>query len=175
MISRLKEIEAPFVSTSRVPNVSDINFIEIDNVYGAKLAVEHLIQLGHRRIGVIKGPNHLASSSDRSKGYCDVLTSHNIPYDACLVQEGHTSIESGNQAMSILMRMNSDMTAVFVSSDLMAIGAIGAVNQAGKNVPHDISVVGYDGIPLAGSLNPALTTIDQHASEKGAYAAQKTD
>ncbi|MHC1762256.1 MAG: LacI family DNA-binding transcriptional regulator [Negativicutes bacterium] len=172
MISRLKEIGAPFVSTSRVPNVPDINFVEIDNVRGAELAVRHLIQLGHRRIGVIKGPNHLTSSVDRFKGYCDTLASNNISFDDHLVEEGNSSIESGYGAMSALMKMNPDMTAVFVASDLMAIGAIGAVTQTGKKVPEDISVVGYDGIPLAGSLNPALTTIDQHASEKGAYAAK---
>ena len=172
MISRLKEIGAPFVSTSRVPNVPDINFVEIDNVHGAELAVEHLIQLGHTRIGVIKGPKHLASSFDRLHGYCAMLAKHGIPFDERLLQDGHSTVESGYEAMSVLLKQNPDMTAVFVSSDLMAIGAIGAVTQAGKKVPRDISVVGYDGIPLAGSLNPALTTIDQHASEKGAYAAK---
>ena len=173
MISRLNEIQAPFVSTSRVPNVPDIKFVEIDNVHGAELAVEHLIQLGHRRIGAINGPtNHLASSTDRFNGYCATLARHNIPIDKNLVEPGNNSIGNGYDAMRALMKRNPDMTAVFVASDLMAIGAINAVNQVGKSVPEDISVVGYDGIPLAGSLNPALTTIDQHASEKGAYAAK---
>ncbi len=173
MIGRIREIGAPFVSTSRVPNVPDINFVEINNVHGAELAVEHLIQLGHRRIGVIKGPNHLASTVDRFDGYCATLARHGIPFENSFVDEGNSSIQNGFDAMSRLITRNSDMTAVFVASDLMAIGAIGALTQAGKNVPRDFSVVGYDNIPLAESLNPALTTIDQHASTKGAYAAKK--
>ena len=172
MINRLKEIGAPFVSTSRMPNAPDMNFVEIDNVHGAKLAVEHLVQLGHKKIGVIRGASHLTSSIDRLTGYCATLADHDIPFDKNLVQDGHSTIESGFEAMSALMTRNPDMSAVFVASDLMAIGAIGAVTQTGKKVPHDISVVGYDGIPLAGSLNPALTTIDQHAYEKGTYAAK---
>ena len=171
MISRIQEIGAPFVSTSRVPNVPDIKYVEVDNCYGASLAVEHLIELGHRRIGVINGPNQLASSSDRFAGYCSTLQRHNIPYDERLVQEGYSAIEGGYKAMNKLM-VNEDMTAVFVASDLMAIGVMSAINQAGKKVAEDISVVGFDNIPLAGSLNPSLTTIDQHASEKGAFAAR---
>lgn len=171
MLDRLKEIGAPFVSTSRIPQVSDINFVEVDNVHGAYLAVEHLIRLGHRRIGIIKGHNVLASSADRFSGYCAALANHHIEYDETLVREGAASIDSGHAAMLSLLR-HTDLTAVFVGSDLMAIGAIGAVTQFGKTVPDDISMVGFDNIPLAGSLNPPLTTVDQQACNKGELAAK---
>ena len=170
MVDRLKEIGAPFVSTSRIPHVPDINFVEVDNMLGASLAVEHLIQLGHKRIGVIKGHNLLASSSDRFAGYCAALKQNNIAFDETLVREGAASIDSGHDAMLSLLQ-NTDVTAVFVGSDLMAIGAIGAAAQAGKCVPDDISIVGFDNIPLAGSLNPPLTTVDQQACNKGRLAA----
>ena len=171
MVTRLQEIGAPFVSTSKIPNLPDVPVIEVDNFHGASLAIEHLIALGHRRIGAIKGINLLASSVDRFAGYCAVLQKHGIEVDGRLVVEGRTSIESGHTAMQELMK-NTDMTAVFAASDLMAIGAIGAAVEAGKNVPRDISVVGYDNIPLAGLLSPSLTTIDQHASIKGGYTAK---
>ncbi|MDR3590192.1 MAG: LacI family DNA-binding transcriptional regulator [Negativicutes bacterium] len=171
IVTRIREIDAPFVSTSRVPYLPDIHFVEVDNFYGASLAVEHLIQLGHRRIGIIKGHDLLTSSSDRFAGYCATLKKYDIPYDARLVQDGYASIDSGYKAMSNLL-VNSDLSAVFVSSDLMAIGAIGAVSQTGRRVPDDISVVGFDNIPLAGSLNPPLTTVDQQACLKGRLAAE---
>ncbi len=172
MLDRIQEMGAPLVSTSRVPGMRGVPSIEVDNVYGGSLAIEHLINLGHRRIGVIKGPSQLASSSDRFAGYCQTLARHGIPVDEALVAHGYTSIESGYQATETLLRNNTDMTAVFAASDLMAIGVISAINQAGLSVPDDISVVGYDNIPLAGSLNPPLTTVDQHADEKGACAAR---
>lgn len=169
IIDRIRELDMPLVSTSKIPGVKDIRYVDVDNVHGARMAVEHLVSLGHRRIGFINGPSVLASSEDRLKGYCSVLSDHGIPYDANLVRIGDTSIGSGHKAMESLLN-TQDISAVFVASDLMAVGVIGAINEHGKNVPNDISVVGFDDIPLAGALNPPLTTIRQFAYEKGAVA-----
>lgn len=170
MVDRLTEIGAPFVSTARIPQAPGIHFVEVDNVHGAFLAVEHLIRLGHRRIGMIKGHNVLASSEDRFTGYRAALERYRIAYDEVLIREGAASIDSGHAAMLDLLR-HTDATAVFAGSDLMAIGAVGAAAQLGKSVPGDVSVIGFDNIPLAGSLNPPLTTIDQQACAKGEIAA----
>lgn len=171
VIQRLNELEIPFVATSRMPGVSDINYVCIDDFYGACLAMEHLISLGHRQIGFISGPRILASSEDRLAGYKYTLEKYNIPYNDNFVGEGDTSIASGQREMLKLMD-NKGLTAVFAGSDLMATGAIRAINEAGKSVPEDISVVGFDDIPLVGFLNPPLTTIKQYTFEKGQIASK---
>lgn len=171
VIEHLKELSIPFIATSRMPDVSDINYICIDDFNGACLAVEHLILLGHRRIGFINGPSTLASSEDRLEGYRTTLTRYGIPYEEKMVKVGDTSIASGNEAMSELLR-NHDITGVFVASDLMAAGAISAINDLNLSVPEDFSIVGFDDIPLAGYLNPPLTTLRQNTYEKGRLATK---
>jgi len=171
IINRIRELEIPIVATSKMPGVKDIRYVDVDNYHGARLAVEHLISLDHRKIGFINGPGILASSEDRLKGYCSVLADNSIPYDPNLVRVGDTSIGSGHRAMLSLLN-TQDISAVFVASDLMAVGVIGAINENGMSVPGDISVVGFDDIPLAGALNPPLTTIRQFACDKGAMATE---
>jgi LacI family transcriptional regulator len=161
----------PVVATSRILNVEGVSYIDIDNVYGATLAVEHLVSQGHRNIGFINGPEILQSSKDRFLGYLNTLKKHNIPFKDNLVKIGDTSIISGYKSMKELL-WEKDLTAVFVASDLMAVGVINAINEVGKKVPDDLSIVGFDDIPLAGDLNPPLTTIRQYAFEKGELSAR---
>lgn len=167
----ISDLGIPYVATSRVPEHPDMNYIYTDDIQGASLAMEHLISLGHRRIGFIYGPEILASSRDRLEGYRRTLAKYNIPYDESLVKVGDTSICSGYKAMSEFLKQG-DITAVFVSCDLMAVGVINAINEAGMRVPDNFSVVGYDDIPLAGALNPPLTTVNQFAFKKGVLAAR---
>lgn len=166
IFNEIKDIEIPVVSTSKVVDAEGINYIDTDNIRGASLAVEHLISLGHRRIAFINGPDILASSKDRLAGYMSMLEKYDITYDPNIVKYGEPSIISGYKAMEQILK-EEDVSAVFVSSDLMAVGVINAINNAGKTVPGDISVIGFDDIPLAGDLNPPLTTVRQHACEKG--------
>lgn len=167
----ISNLGVPCVATSKVPGIPDMYCIDTDDVQGACLAMEHLVSLGHRRIGYINGPEILASSRERLEGYRKTLAKYNIPYDESLVKAGDTSIGSGYKAMTELLK-ESDITAVFVSCDLMAVGALNAINGAGMKVPDNISVVGYDDIPLAGALNPPLTTVNQFAFKKGVLAAR---
>ena len=171
VIDQIKELGTPFVATSRMPGVNDINFIYNDDYNGACLAVEHLIQLGHRRIGMINNSSVMASSEERHDGYRDTLKKHGMPYEEKLVIVGDTSIPSGYDAIQKLLR-EKDITGVFVAGDLMAAGAISAINEAGLKVPEDISIVGYDDIPLAGYLHPPLTTVRQNPYEKGRHAVK---
>jgi len=170
IIHKLTEIEAPFVATSKIPGEQNIKYVDIDNFYAAALAMEHLISLGHRRIGLIIGPPVLTSSEERMSGYISTLKKYNIPYKGNLVRQGNGSIESGYAAMGELL--NEELTAVFVTCDTMAMGAIKAIKEKNKVVPRDISIVGFDDIPLAQILDPPLTTIKQPAYEKGASAAR---
>ena len=171
VIQQLKKLKIPFVATSRMPKVMDINHVCIDDFNGACLATEHLISLGHRRIGFINGPSILASSEDRLAGYKNTLEKYNIPYDGNIVGNGDTSIESGHRVMQRFLK-NEVLTAVFAASDLMALGAISAITESNRSVPEDISIVGFDDIPLSGFLSPPLTTIRQLAYEKGCIATK---
>lgn len=171
VIEQLRELGTPFVSTSKMPGVNDINFIYNDDYNGACLAIEHLIQLGHRRIGLITNLSVLASSEERLDGYRTTLKKYGIPFDEKIVFYGDTSISSGYESMQKLLR-EKDVTSVFVAGDLMAAGAISAINEENLRVPEDISIVGFDDIPLAGYLNPPLTTLRQHPFDKGRLAVQ---
>lgn len=172
IIQSLFEVKAPFVATAKITGEKDMISVDVDNYYGATLAVEHLISLGHRRIGFVGKPS-LTSSQDRLSGYKDVLRKYNIPYDERLVQIPETSsVKSGYIAMNEMLNSEVKPTAVFLANDVMAVGAVNAVRENGKSVPEDISIVGFDDIPMAGFVNPPLTTIRQPAFEKGVRAAK---
>lgn len=166
IIQQLEKLEIPFVSISRMPGRADIHYICTDDFDGASKVVAHLARLGHNKIAYINGPKSMASSNDRLDGYRFELNRNKIPYRPEFIVEGDTSINSGHTCMQKLLKLEG-ITAVFVASDLMAIGAIQAIEEAGKHVPDDYSIVGFDDIPLAGFLNPPLTTIHQDAFEKG--------
>lgn len=172
VIRQLEEMEMPFVSSSRMPGRPDIHHVCTDDILAAEMAIRHLTDLGHRRIGFINGPFALASSEDRMVGYFRTLESAGFEARREWVREGDTSVFSGRRAMAELIR-ETDVTAVFTASDLMAIGAIQAVQEAGKRVPEDYSIIGFDDIPLAEFLNPPLTTIHQDTFEKGRIATRK--
>lgn len=167
---KLAEIEAPFVTTSKMPGAGDIRYVDIDNIYGSTLAMEHLISMGHRRIGLIIGSPILTSSEERLEGYSAVLKKYGIPFDSNLVRRGDGSIESGYEAM--LELLGEELTAVFVTCDTMAMGAVRAIKEKGKKVPDDISLVGFDDIPVAQIMDPPLTTVKQPAYQKGKCAAK---
>jgi DNA-binding LacI/PurR family transcriptional regulator len=173
IIDSLKKIDAPFVLTCRMARqTNDFIYVDADNYGGAKLAVEHFIALGHRKIGLIKnGSGMLSSSEERFQGYCETLSNNNIPYDASLVKTGATSLESGYNAMIELLDNENRPTAVFVAADVMAIGAFRAIKERKLRIPEDISIVGFDDIPEAAFMDPPLTTIRQPAFIKGKKAA----
>jgi LacI family transcriptional regulator len=172
IIRSLFEANAPFVSTSMIPEEKEMVYVDVDNFYGATLAMEHLISLGHKRIGFIGKPK-LTSSVERLNGYKTVLEKHAIPYDESLVTISEmATIEGGCDATARLLGNPDPPTAVFLVNDMMAIGAVKAAQLNGLNVPKDLSIVGFDDIPLAESVTPAITTVRQPAFEKGVRAAR---
>ena len=146
--------------------------IRIDNEAAAKIATEHLISLGHKRIGKITGPAENQLSRDRLAGYRAALEAAGLTYDEELVVEGSFDVESGHAAMTRLLDMKNPPTAVFSSSDEMAIGALKAAREHGLKVPEDLSLVGFDGIRFADFCDPPLTTVVQPNVEIGAAAAR---
>lgn len=170
LLTELIKTDIPIVSLSKVPYEANILTISTNDYRGAELATEHLINLGHRKIAFINGPRSLISNQERLKAYETVLARHGIAYRSELVTEREVSVENGFRAMDTFLKTENP-SAVFASGDIMAIGAIDAIRRTGRRVPEDISVVGYDNIPMSGYLSPSLTTIDQFGYKKGRLAA----
>jgi DNA-binding LacI/PurR family transcriptional regulator len=146
--------------------------VDVDNEAGARLAVEHLLALGHRRIACItNAPTAYTAASERVAGYREALAAAGIDEEPGMIAEGAFDAQSGHRAMAdILSRSTPD--AIFVASDVVAIGAIAGLREAGLSVPGDVSVVGFDAIPLAAYLDPPLTTISLPAHDLGRAAGR---
>jgi len=149
-----------------------VGHVTTDNIEGAKTAVNHLIQLGHRHIAMINGHQEAAVSKERFSGYMLALQEANIKYDPALVYNGEFSEEGGNETMELILRDHPEVTAIFSASDLMALGAMKTLEQKGVKSPETISIVGYDDITIANYCSPKLTTIRQEKYELGYQAAQ---
>lgn len=143
-----------------------------DNVAGAKLAVEHLYELGHRRIATMTGLLDTPPGLDRLQGYREALQERRLAYRDEYVAYCDFYVDSGSRAMEELLQLSEPPTAVFAASDLTAIGAMRTCASAGVRVPEDISFVGYDDIPLADHIQPSLTTIRQGKVNLGAQGGR---
>jgi len=144
--------------------------IRIDNVAAAQKAMNHLVSLGHERIGIVLGPSDSPLTIDRLKGYKLALKEHKLPFDKRLVVSGDFSLGSGRRAVASLSAVNKPPTAIFCCNDEMAIGAMHRVKTDGFRVPEDISIIGFDDIEFASYVDPALTTISQPTEELGKVA-----
>ena len=141
--------------------------VDCDNISGSRQATQHLLQLGRKRIALIGGCEGSPETILRYQGYAESLQKAGLPLDPALVSYGSYSSSSGYNRMTDLLAQNHDIDAVFACSDLIAFGAISAIRESGRCVPHDISVVGFDDIPLTEHSDPPLTTISQNISKAG--------
>jgi DNA-binding LacI/PurR family transcriptional regulator len=168
----LFEQGAPIVLTGRLPGY-DLPCVDADNYQGAALATEHLIELGHRRIGLItNAPFVYLASQERHEGYHDALETAELLYDPSLVREGYFTAESGYQAMTELLEMAEPPTAVFVASDVVALGAMQAVKDNGRRIPQDVAIVGFDDVSIARYIEPHLTSVHLPAYDLGRQAGE---
>jgi len=142
----------------------------LENRSGARLAVEHLLALGHRRIAFLAGTSHTGQSAEREKGYKDALRAAGIRVDPALVVGGAFNQAGGNAATRQLLDLKRAPTAIFAANDEMAYGAIDAIHSRGLKVPGDISVIGFDDIPLSCHVFPPLTTMRQPLADLAARA-----
>jgi DNA-binding LacI/PurR family transcriptional regulator len=169
-LERVEEAGVPIVSigSGRVPGI----VVDVDNRQGGYDATQHLIEHGHRAIATIKGPAEWPSTDARHEGYRAALADAGLPYDESLVEQADDwGLESGRAAAARLCAKGTECTALFAHSDLIALGAIRELRLAGKAVPRDVSVVGYDDLPVAPYMDPPLTTVHQPMEELGALAA----
>jgi LacI family transcriptional regulator len=158
-IIRLHQEGLPVMLMGQLPG-SGLPFVDIDAVSGSALAVKHLIEQNHRHIGLITNAAlEYTSAQQRRQGYLNSLKQAGIEPDDSLMQAGNYTSASGFTAMQKLLEVSPRLTAVFVASDVVALGAIRAIKQAGLRIPQDIAVVGFDNIPMADYYDPPLTTV----------------
>lgn len=170
-LPRLKAEGFPVVLLGQLPG-SGIPFVDVDNVGAARPAVNHLLGLGHRRIGMItNAPLEYTAARDRLVGYRRALEEAGLDFDERLVRYGDFREESGRVAMCELLDLAERPSAVFVASDLVAFGALVAIKERGLTTPDEIALVGFDDVRLAHYVDPPLTTVRLPAYELGYGAA----
>jgi DNA-binding LacI/PurR family transcriptional regulator len=161
----------PIVCLDRDIDSPAVPLVQVDNRLGARIATEHLLSLGHTRIAHITGAR-LRISEERVAGYREALADAGIAPDPRLVAVGSFSEEGGYEATRALLESGTEFTALFAANDLSAVGALNAISTSGRRVPDDISVVGFDDVPLAAFTAPPLTTIHQPAEEIAQQATE---
>lgn len=169
----LYEEGVPVMLMGQMPHTK-MPFVDVNATAGAEAAVRHLLSLGHRRIGMItNAPLNYTSAQQRRSGYCQALESAGLIVDTSFIQEGNYTPTSGFTAMKALLDISPPITAVFVASDVVAIGAMLAIKRAGLRIPADIAIVGFDDIPLAEFFDPPLTTVHLPAYGLGLAAGER--
>lgn len=170
----LSEQDYPFVGLGYSEGTSCPCAVHANDREGARTATHHLLAKGHRTIGIVNGPSSgaVVATGERLIGYQQALSEAGLPFDPALMVYGDYTRASGQAAAEQLLRLPAPPTAIFALNDRMAIGAIRAIQAAGRRVPEDMAVVGFDDIPSAADFNPALTTVRQPSKEVGQVAAQ---
>jgi len=164
-IRALEEADIPVVVMGYIPE-STLHSVDVDNFGAAREAVEHLVRLGHRQIACITNAAlPYTSAVQRLDGYRRALEVAGVPYDPELVRQGDFETQSGYKQMKSLLDSGKKFSAVFVASDAVALGAYNAIREAGLTIPHDLSLVGFDDLPLSSFISPTLTTVRMPASE----------
>ncbi len=164
--------DRPFVFVNRVFSNCIENCVGPGDFQGAQMATQHLVNLGHRRIGYINGMKDWIESQNRLSGYEDVLQKNGIAVDEGLIRQGDWGVDSGYRAAEELLALKDRPTAIFTANDIMALGAIYAIQAAGLSIPRDIALVGYDDRDFAAWIRPALTTLRMPSFEMGQAAAR---
>jgi LacI family transcriptional regulator len=172
-IERLAAERTPFVLVNRHTDPMTVNSVVPDDYRGATAAVEHLFSLGHRRIAHIAGSDEVSTGYLRRQAYCDTLRRLGAPVDPRLIVEGSFRESGGYEGMRALLALDEPPTAVFAANDLAALGAIHAIAEAGRHVPDDISVVGFNDLFHATYITPRLTTMRVPDRQMGASAVKR--
>ncbi|MFC6085932.1 LacI family DNA-binding transcriptional regulator, partial [Sphaerisporangium aureirubrum] len=172
-VTRLRTIEAPFVVIDQFGGYDpDIPTIGATNWAGGFTATEHLIELGHRRIGVITGPHDVRCSLERLDGYRAALRRAGLPVDENLVQQGDFYAGGGRRGTAALLDLADPPTAVFAGSDQQASGVYEEAHARGLRIPDDLSVVGFDDTEVCEWMSPRLTTVRQPLAQMAVLAVR---
>lgn len=166
-IAYMQEHNFPFVVFGRNTSQHGFHWIDVDGAYGVRLAVQHLADLGHRRIGYLAPPSEQSLSEQRWAGFLQGMQEHDLPIDGDLVFEGDFTERTGQLGTHYLLSHTDPPTAIICNNDRMAFGAMREIQSRGLAVGDDVSVIGFDDIALARYSHPALTTIQQPVQEIG--------
>jgi LacI family transcriptional regulator len=163
--------EIPFVLVNRTVDRSGVNAVIVDEDFGIRSVIDHLLQLGHTRIAHVAGPQHTSTGFRRAKVLADYLQIHG--HDTGLVEPtDRFSIEEGKRAFRKLRAMDDAYTAVVAGNDLLALGCMDAMTELGLTVPEDVSITGYDDMLFLERMSPALTTVLVPKYEMGSQATK---
>lgn len=169
----LEQAGIPYVVIKRRIPGRKMNYVNSDDVAGARMAAAHLLELGHRRIGFVCAKPYVTFSQERLAGYKAALEDHGLEVEGELIRtEPHFTQEMGYRAARSLLELPEPPTALFVASDTMAVGGYEAVQELGYRIPNDVSIVGYDDVALAAALMPPLTTVRTSFYEFGQLSSQ---
>lgn len=171
-IEELAKTKFPFILVNHKNNSDKINYVDSCNIKGAKLAVEHLYKLGHKKIAFVTGEMHETNAIDRFNGFKKAMRDFGLQFRKEWIITGDFSKEKAYEACGKLFGSSTLPTAIFCSDDYMAIGVMNRTGELGLSVPKDISVIGFDDIELSSYIKPALTTIRQPIYEIGKKAAE---
>jgi len=166
-IAYLVEQGFPFVAFGRSDLEAEFPYLDVDGEVGLRQLTQYLIDLGHRRIAYLNAPPNLMFASHRLEGYRAALVANHVPFDEYLIAVGELTEHSGYAVGRDLLTRDERPTAIIACNDLMALGIISAAQSLGLAVGHDVSVAGFDDIPLAEHAHPPLTTVRQPIYEIG--------
>jgi LacI family transcriptional regulator len=169
-LKALNEADVPVVVVDQRGVFPQYPSVASDNYEGARLAVQHLVELGHTRIAFISGDERLTAAQDRARGFNDAMRQQGLRPEASLTAIGRFSQAMGFKAASHLLKLKRPPTAIFAANDLSAFGAIAAAHELGMRVPDDVSIIGFDDVPMASQVYPPLTTIRQPLQQMGRSA-----
>lgn len=172
LAEKFSKIQTPLVYINKGPDGPD-HVTALDNRLGGKLATEHLLQQGYRRIGIITGPSSWWEAQERLNGWREVVHAAGYSNIESLIVEGDWNPPSGDIGLHTLLDRDPEMDAVFSSNDQMALGALQAARRLGLDIPEDLGIVGFDDIPEAAYFYPPLTTVQQDTRRLGAVAVER--
>lgn len=167
LLDELPRVGLPAVLSGRPPRPTSLPYVDADNVAGARSAVAHLAARGCRRIGTITGTLDLPAGADRLEGFRQGLAAADLPEDVDLEVAGDFTSEAGRRGVAQLLEKAPDLDGIFAASDLMAVEAMRALEAAGRCVPDDVAVIGFDDSVVAASATPPLTSVHQPVEEIG--------
>src|SRR5256714_5254899 len=168
----LRHQGVPYVLVNRFSDESHDAFVGSDDLVGGRLATEHLVELGHRRIGHLAGKPTVSTGVMRRRGYLVALADRGIAADPRLIVESGYTEEGGARAAERLLALPDRPTGIFAVTDMTAVGAFGAARRLGLRIPEEVAIVGYNDIPLANRMVPALTTVHVPIHDFGSVAAR---
>lgn len=166
-INVLAESGFPFILVNQKRNSNGINYVDSENIAGAKKAVQYLYNKGHRKIAFVVGNTDETNANDRLNGYKKTLKELNLPFRKEFIIYGKFEKEIAYKETDKLLKLKDPPTAIFCSDDYMAIGVINKIKESGLKVPQDIAIIGFDNIEIGKYMKPALTTIKQPMYEIG--------